>query len=89
MFPKIGNAFPTAWETSLSIVVADIVFAQPRPPPAEVSELVFVSRSNGSRLALVVQQQLIAKDLEQCIQETKGVLAHVNQFSHLCIPTSS
>jgi hypothetical protein len=89
MFPKIGNAFPTAWETSLSIVVADIVFAQPRPPPAEVSELVFVSRSNESRLALVVQQQLIANDLEQCIQETKGVLAHVNQFSHLCIPTSS
>src|SRR6266487_175418 len=36
---KFGNPFPTAWEISLSIVVADIVFARPRPPPAEVSEL--------------------------------------------------
>src|SRR6266571_5044823 len=36
---KIGNPFPTAWDISLSIVVADIVFARPRPPPAEVSEL--------------------------------------------------
>jgi len=34
-----GNPFPPAWEISLSIVVADIVFARPRPPPAEVSEL--------------------------------------------------
>jgi hypothetical protein len=39
MFPKIGNPFPTAWDISLSIVVADIGFAWPRPPPAEVSEL--------------------------------------------------
>ena len=31
------NAPPTAWEISLSIVGADIVFARPRPPPAEVS----------------------------------------------------
>src|SRR6266700_5132165 len=33
---KFGNAFPTAWDISLSIVVADIVFARPRPPPVEV-----------------------------------------------------
>src|SRR6266496_5758392 len=42
-----------------------------------------------SLLALVVQHQLIVKDPEQCIDETKGVLAHVNQFSHLCISVSS
>jgi hypothetical protein len=33
---KFGNAFPTARDISLSIVVADIVFARPRPPPVEV-----------------------------------------------------
>jgi hypothetical protein len=27
--PKIGNAFPTAWEIPLSIVVTDIVFFPP------------------------------------------------------------
>jgi hypothetical protein len=37
----------------------------------------------------VVQHQLIVKDPEQCIEETKGVLAHVSQCSHLCIPASS
>jgi hypothetical protein len=30
-------------------------------------------------LALVVQRQLIAKDPEQCIQETKGAHAYVRQ----------
>jgi len=39
MFPKIGNAFPTTWEILPGIVVADIVFAWPRPPLAEESEL--------------------------------------------------
>jgi hypothetical protein len=39
IFPKIGNAFPTAWEISRGIVFADIVFARPRSPPAGVSEL--------------------------------------------------
>src|SRR6266699_6213973 len=39
MFPKIGNAFPTAWELPPGKIVADIVFARPRPPPAEVSAL--------------------------------------------------
>jgi hypothetical protein len=36
-FPKIGNAFPTAWDMSLSIVGADIGFNRHKPPPAEVS----------------------------------------------------
>ena len=40
-------------------------------------------------VALMVQHQLIVKDPEPCIQETKGVLAHVRQFSHLSIPASS
>ena len=43
---------------------------------------------DGVLLARVVQHQLIVKDPEQCIQETKGVLAHVNQFSHLSLPAS-
>jgi hypothetical protein len=64
MFPKIGNPFPTAWEIPLSIVVADIVF---------------VNRSNGSRLALVGQHQLIVKDPEQCIQKSKGAIAYARQ----------
>ena len=39
MFPKIGNTFPTAWEIPPVIVVAELVFIRPRPPPAEVSDL--------------------------------------------------
>ena len=34
---------------------------------------------DGVLLARVVQHQLIVKDPEPCIQETKGVLAHVRQ----------
>ena len=39
MFPKIGNAFPTAWEMPPGKIVVDSMFAWPRPPPAGVSEL--------------------------------------------------
>src|SRR6266487_6450990 len=34
---------------------------------------------DGVLLARVVQHQLIVKDPEPCLQETKGVLAHVRQ----------
>jgi hypothetical protein len=46
-FPKIGNAFPTAWDISLSIVGADIMFARPRPPLAEVSELALAAEASS------------------------------------------
>src|SRR6266699_759241 len=36
---KFGNAFPTAWEMPPGKIVADSMFAWPRPPLAGVSEL--------------------------------------------------
>jgi hypothetical protein len=42
-----GNPFPTAWDISLSIVGADIMFARPRPPLAEVSELALAAEASS------------------------------------------